>query len=86
MKKRKIKWGNVIEAIIFLFCIGLMIHDIIIVIYALLHNQIAMFTYFGLATFIFAGGFAYVIYEDFKEQTKNIHSYQPKHAKDIKRK
>lgn len=72
MKKKKIKWGKIIEAIIFVFCIGVIVHDIFIVIYALCTSQIAMFTYFGLITFIYAGALAYAIYEDFKEQIEKM--------------
>jgi len=85
MKKKKIKWGNVFKAIIFLFCIGVMLHDFyMLTIYSFITNQLAQLTWFGLGTLILAIMTASLIYEDFEEQTKNIHSYRPKHAKDIR--
>ena len=85
MKKRKIKWGNVIEAIIFLFCIGLLVHDFyMLTIHCFITNQLTQLTWFGLITNVLAIMTVVVIYEDFEEQIKNIPSYQPKHAKDNK--
>ncbi len=84
MKKKKIKWGNVIKAVIFLLCIGVMIHDFyMLTIYSFITNQLTQLTWFGLGTLILAIITASLIYEDFEEQIENIPSYQPKHARDI---
>lgn len=79
MKKTKIKWGNVVKLIIGLFCIGVILHD-----FYFLTFKFGCFTWLGLATHIFCWVIVGMIYEDFEEQIKNIPSYQPKHAKDIK--
>lgn len=79
MKKTKIKWGNVVKLIIALFCIGVILHDLYLVTF-----KFAMFTWLGLGTHIFCWVIVATVYEDFEEQIKNIQSYQPKHAKDIR--
>lgn len=85
MKKKKIKWGNVGKAIIFLFCIGLILHDFyMLTIHSFVTGQYCGWTWLGFITFWIAVMTAEAIYEDFEEQTKNIPSYRPKHAKDIK--
>ena len=85
MKKKKIKWGNVCKAIIFLFCIGLILHDLyMLTIHSWITNELCSWTWLGLTTFLLAIITAGVISEDFEEKNKNIQSYQPQHAKDIK--
>lgn len=85
MKKKKIKWGNVGKAIIFLFCVGIMIHDIyMLTIHSFVTSELCGWTWYGFITFLMAYVIAVAIYLDFEQQTKNIQSYQPKHAKDIK--
>jgi len=79
MKKLKIKWGNVIKLIIGLICIGVILHD-----FYYLTIKFGCFTWFGLFTNLMCWVIVGMIYEDFEEQIKNIPSYQPKHAKDIK--
>ncbi len=79
MKKRKIKWGNVFKAIILLNCIGLVIHD-----FYYITIKLYSWTWLGFITFILATVVGIVIYDDFEEQIKNIPSYKPRHAKDIK--
>ena len=77
-KKIKVKWGNVVKLMILLFCIGLIIHDLICLAF-----MFGMLTWFGVATHVLCWLIIGTIWEDFEEQNKNIHSYQPKHAKDI---
>lgn len=79
MKKKKIKWLNVIKLMLMLFCIGVILHD-----FYCLTFKFAMFTWLGLGTHILCWLVVGTIYEDFEDQIKNIPSYQPKHARDIK--
>lgn len=84
MKKTKIKWGNVVKAIIFLFCIGLILHDFyMLTIHSFVTGNLYGWTWYGFITFWIAVMIASLIYEDFEEQIENIPSYQPKHARDI---
>lgn len=77
--KRKIKWGNVIKAIILIGCVWIIGQDILTVLLTY-----ARLTYFGILTHLLSWYVALSILIDFDEQTKNIPSYKPKHAKDIK--
>lgn len=77
--KRKIKWGNVIKAIILIGCVWIIGHDLLTVLLTY-----ARLTYFGVFTHLLSWYVALSILIDFDEQTKNIPSYKPKHAKDIK--
>ena len=79
MKKHKIKWDNVIKLLIFLFCVGLILHD-----FYLVAIKFYSWTGIGFATFLLAIITASTIYSDFEDQIKSIPSYQPKHAKDTK--
>lgn len=68
-KKLKIKWGNVFKALIFVFCVGMILHDFyMLTIYSFITGNFCSLTWFGVITlfinFIIAGG----IYEDFEEQ------------------
>ncbi len=68
-KKLKIKWGNVFKALIFVFCVGMILHDFyMLTIYSFITGNFCSLTWFGVITlfinFIIAGG----IYEDFEKQ------------------
>ncbi len=78
MKKKKIKWLNVIKLLLMLFCIGVILHDF----YYLVIGY--GFTWLGFGTHILCWLFVSMIYDDFEEQIKNIPSYKPRHARDIK--
>ena len=66
--KKKIKWVNVIKAIIFLFCISMIIHDFyMLTLCSWITGAYYGFTYFGLLTFIFYCCLAGLIWLDFKE-------------------
>ena len=70
-KKLKIKWGNVFKALIFVFCVGMILHDFyMLTIYSFITGNFCSLTWFGVITLfiniIIAGG----IYEDFEEQIK----------------
>lgn len=84
-KKLKIKWGNVFKALIFIFCISMVLHDVyMLTVASWVTGKLYGWTWFGLLTFILFCSIAGIIYEDFEEQIKSIQSYQPKHAKDTK--
>lgn len=54
-KKTKIRWGNVALLIILLFCIGIVFHDIyLIIIQPWINGQFASWTWLGLIMFISA--------------------------------
>lgn len=85
MKKKKIKWINVIKAIVFIFCISMILHDVyMLTVASWVTGKLYSWTWFGLLTFILFCSIAGMIYDDFEEQIKSIQSYQPKHAKDTK--
>lgn len=69
MKKRKIKWGNVIKLLILTLCTG----DVAYMLYQLL-IKMGQLTYLGLASFILDLFIISLIIEDFNDQTKNIPS------------
>ena len=69
MKKRKIKWGNVIKLLILTLClvdIGYMLFQLLV--------KMGQLTYLGLASFILDLFIISAILEDFNDQTKNIPS------------
>ena len=73
MKIKKIKWGNLLKLIVFVFCIGVIIHDFyMLTLYSFITGKYVGWTWFGLATFILACGFVDVIYEDFRYQIKKM--------------
>lgn len=82
MKKIKVKWLNVIESLILLFCISMIIRDIWLVISCIFNSTNYSFTRFDLITFILFGIITIIIFDDFKEQTKSIQSHRSKNAKD----
>ena len=73
MKKIKIKWGNVIKAIIFLFCVGLMLHDFYMVsISCFFTGQEVCLTWYGLATLLLAMAVSCEIWDDFEYQIEKM--------------
>lgn len=65
MKKNKINWFNVIIGIIFLFSLGLSIHDLFLIIF-----KLATFTIFGFITFILSVGVTYKTFKYLKKESK----------------
>lgn len=48
---KRIKWGNVFKTILFILCLGVVIHDFYyITIYPIITTKITTFTWFGLIT------------------------------------
>ena len=80
---KKIKWINVIKAVVFLFCIVMILHDLYMLTFASwISGELYGWTWYGLLTFILFCSIAGMIYDDFEEQIKNIPSHRPKHARD----
>lgn len=70
MKKEKIK--NVIKAILFIFCVVMILHDLYMVtIHSYITGNMYGWSLFGFITFILFVMIASMIYEDFEEQTKS---------------
>lgn len=68
-KKLKIKWVNVIKAIIFVFCISMILHDVFMLTFASwITGNFYGWTWFGFLTFILFCTIASMIYEDFEEE------------------
>ena len=69
MKKKKIKWINVIKAIVFVFCISMILHDVfMLTIGSWISGNLYGWTWYGFITFILFCAIAGMIYEDFEEQ------------------
>lgn len=68
-KKLKIKWGNVFKALIFVFCVGMILHDFyMLTIYSFITGNLCSLTWFGVITLLINIIIASGIYEDFEEQ------------------
>ncbi len=68
---KKVKWLNVAKAIIFVYCVGLVLHDSWIVGFSYwFTGQEVGFTWYGLLTYITALFIIDAFIEDFKEQTQ----------------
>jgi len=65
--RRKIKWINVIKLLIAMLCVGLIIHDTVIVTFTF-----AGWTWYGFVTFILAFVILGEIYDDFDKQIKSM--------------
>lgn len=69
MKKRRIKWGNVFEALIFIACIILILHDFwMLTVHSWITGEVLGWTWYGIITFFVTNVFASLIWDDFKEQ------------------
>lgn len=68
-KKLKIKWGNVFKALIFVFCVGMILHDFyMLTIYSFITGNLCSLTWLGVITLFINIIIASGIYEDFEEQ------------------
>ena len=62
---KKVKWLNVLEALLFLGSLAVIIHDLFMVtVYSWFTSQLVGWTWFGLATFMLAIAIASLTYED----------------------
>lgn len=72
-KRMKIKWMNVIKAIVLVSLISIILHDIYMVtIYSTITGNLYGFTWYGLITFILFCVISVNLYEDLNEQTKSV--------------
>lgn len=65
MKKNKINWFNLIIAGIFLFSVGLIIHDLYLITF-----KLATFTIFGFITFVLAVFVSYKTFMYLKKESR----------------
>lgn len=83
MKKKKIKWINVIKLFVFIYCVYMICHDVyMLTIHSYITGNMYGWTWIGFLTFILFFVIAGLIYEDFEEQLKSTQSHKSKHAKD----
>lgn len=69
--KKRIKWGNIIKTIIFLFSLFIVINDIYIMfISQYFTGKLATWTYIGFITFAFSLYYVMSFIEDFKEEMR----------------
>lgn len=68
-KKIKIKWGNVLKAVVFLFSAYMILHDLYMInIYPIISGNYCGLTGFGLLVLITNFMIVGFIYDDFEEQ------------------
>ena len=73
MKKTKIKWDNIIKALILVFCIGVVARDLfMLTIYSSITGKLYGWTWFGFITFLTMFPIIGMILEDFDEQNKKM--------------
>ena len=69
MKRKKIKWSNVIKLLIFLFSISVIIQKIcILTFYSWSTGTVYGLTWYGLLILVLFYSIAAMIYQDFKRQ------------------
>lgn len=72
---KKIKWVNVLKIILFMVCLGIILHDVyMLTIYSSITGKLCTYTWFGFLTFLIACMGAGLLYLDFDEQTKSTNS------------
>ena len=70
---RKIKWGNVAKAVIFIGCMVVVLHDMYMLsIGSMISGNLYGWTPLGLATFILCFLIACSIFDDFETQLKKM--------------
>ena len=70
---KKVKWLNVLEALLFLGSLAVIIHDLFMVtVYSWFTSQLVGWTWFGFGTFILAFMVAGLIFEDLEDQWNAI--------------
>ena len=70
---KRIKWGNVIKAIGFVFCIGMILYDTyMLTIGSWINGEMVGFTWLGLITYILFFAIAGSIYDDFEMELKKV--------------
>lgn len=72
-KKTKLNWRNISKIIVFIICLGFIMYDFyMLMIYPLITGQMVGWTMIGFISFVAALFMLVSIYEDFKEETKNV--------------
>lgn len=72
-KKTKLNWRNISKVIVFVICLGFVMYDFyMLMIYPLITGQMIGWTMIGFISFVAALFMIVSIYEDFKEETKNV--------------
>ena len=72
-KKTKLNWRNISKVIVFVICLGFIMYDFyMLMIYPLITGQMISWTMIGFISFVAALFMLVSIYEDFKEETKNV--------------
>lgn len=72
-KKTKLNWRNISKVIVFVICLGFIMYDFyMLMIYPMFTGQMVGWTMIGFISFVAALFMLVSIYEDFKEETKNV--------------
>ena len=72
-KKTKLNWRNISKVIVFVICLGFVMYDFyMLMIYPIFTGQLVGWTMIGFISFVAALFMLVSIYEDFKEETKNV--------------
>lgn len=72
-KKTKLNWRNISKVIVFVICLGFIMYDFYMLgIYPMLTGKLVGWTMIGFISFVAALFMLVSIYEDFKEETKNV--------------
>ena len=70
---RKIKWGNVVKAVIFIGCMAVVLHDVyMLTIGSMISGNLYGWSLLGLTTFILCFSIACSIFDDFETQLKKM--------------
>ena len=70
---KRIKWGNVIKGLVFVFCIGIVLYDAyMLTIGSWVSGGMYGFTWLGLITFILFLAIAGSIYDDFEMELEKV--------------
>ena len=72
-KKTRLNWRNISKVIVFVICLGFIGYDFyMLMIYPIFTGQLVGWTMIGFISFVAALFMLVSIYEDFKEETKNV--------------
>ena len=72
-QKTKLKWKNIGKLVLFMVCLGIVMYDFyMVMIYPTITGNLVCWTMVGFISFIVTLFILVSIYEDFKEETKNV--------------
>lgn len=70
---KKIKWINVVKALVFVFCISMILYDTyMLTIGSWINGELYSWTWLGLITFILFFAIAGSIYDDFEMELEKV--------------